>query len=147
MVSMTELSKIHNSPESAARLKKRRAAEWRLKAYGILAIALAGAALVTLMWSVVSKASGAFTESYITLPVYLEADEIDPDGTGDPSIIGRANYGGLTKDALKAAFPFVKSRGDKRAMYDIISGGAAFELRELAMAKPSLVGETPDSHS
>ena len=144
MVSMTELSKIHNSPESAARLKKRRAAEWRLKAYGILAIALAGAALIALMWSVVSKASGAFTESYITLPVYLEAEEIDPDGTGDPSVIGRANYGGLTKDALKAAFPFVKSRGDKRAMYDIISGGAAFELREMAMAKPSVVGQTQD---
>jgi len=144
MVSMTELSKIHNSPESAARLKKRRASEWRLKAYGILAITLAGAALVTLMWSVISKASGAFTESYITLPVYLEADEVDPDGTGDPSIIGRANYGGLTKDALKSAFPFVKSRGDKRAMYDILSGGAAFELRELVMAKPSVVGQTPE---
>ncbi len=144
MVSMTELSKMHNSPESAVRLKKRKASEWRLKAYGILAITLAGAALITLMWSVVSKASGAFTESYITLPVYLEADEIDPDGTNDPSIIGRANYGGLTKDALKAAFPFVKSRGDKRAMYDIISGGAAFELRELAMARPSNIGQTID---
>lgn len=144
MVSMTELSKMHNSSESAARLKKRRAAEWRLKAYGILAIVLAGAALLTLMWSVVSKASGAFTESYITLPVYLETDEIDPDGTGDPSIIGRANYGGLTKDALKAAFPFVKARGDKRAMYDIISGGASFELRELAMAHPANIGQTVD---
>ncbi len=144
MISMTELSKMHNSPESAVRLKKRKAAEWRLKAYGILAITLAGAALMTLMWSVVSKASGAFTESYITLPVYLEADEIDPDGTNDPSIIGRANYGGLTKDALKAAFPFVKSRGDKRAMYDIISGGAAFELRELTMARPSNIGQTID---
>ncbi len=144
MVSMTELSKIHNSPESAARLKKRRAAEWRLKAYGILAIVLAGAALITLMWSVISKASGAFTESYITLPVHLEAEEIDPDGTGDASTIGRANYGGLTKDALKAAFPFVKSRGDKRAMYDIISGGAAFELRALAMTTQSIVGQTPE---
>lgn len=144
MVSMTELSKIHNSPESAARLKKRRAAEWRLKAYGILAIVLAGAALVTLMWSVVSKASGAFTESYITLPIYLEADEIDPDATGDPSVIGRANYGGLTKDALKAVFPFVKARGDKRAMYDVISGGAAFELRELTMEHPANIGQTVD---
>jgi len=144
MVSMTELSKKHNSPESAARLKKRKASEWRLKAYGILAIALAGAALVTLLWSVVSKASGAFTESYITLPVYLEANEIHPDGTADPSIIGRANYGGLTKDALKTAFPFVKSRGDKRVMYDIISGGAAFELRELAMGRPSIIGQTID---
>ncbi|MBL4874190.1 MAG: phosphate ABC transporter permease PstA [Rhodobacteraceae bacterium] len=144
MVNMTELSKMHNSPESAARLKKRKASERRLKAYGILAIALAGAALMTLMWSVVSKASGAFTESYITLPIYLEADEIDPDRTNDPSIIGRANYGGLTKDALKAAFPFVKARGDKRAMYDIISGGAAFELRELAMTRPSNIGQTID---
>jgi len=144
MVSMTELSKMHNSPESAARLKKRKASELRLKAYGILAIALAGAALITLMWSVVTKASGAFTESYITLPIYLEADEIDPDGTNDPSIIGRANYGGLTKDALKAAFPFVTARGDKRAMYDIVSGGAAFELREMTMATPSVIGQTLD---
>ncbi|MHA1127615.1 MAG: DUF3333 domain-containing protein, partial [Alphaproteobacteria bacterium] len=144
MISMTELSKKHNSPESAVRLKKRKASEWRLKAYGILAITLAGAALITLMWSVVSKASGAFTESYITLPIHLDEGEIDPDGTGDPSVFGRANYGGLTKDALKAAFPFVKSRGDKRAMYDIISGGAAFDLRELVMAKPSVVGQTID---
>ncbi len=144
MISMTELSKIHNSPESAARLKKRRAAEWRLKAYGIMAITLAGAALVTLMWSVVGKAAGAFTESYITLPVYLAADEIDPDGTGERAIIGRANFGGVTKDALKDAFPFVKSRGDKRAMYDIISGGAAFELRELTMADPAIIGQTID---
>jgi len=144
MVSMTELSAKHNSPESAARLKKRKAAEWRLKAYGILAITLAGMALVTLMWSVVGKASGAFTESYITLPVTLEAAEVDPDGTDDPSVIGRANFGGVVKDALKAAFPFVKSRGDKRVMYDIISGGAAFELRELAMADPSNIGQTMD---
>ena len=144
MVSMTELSAKHNSPESAARLKKRKAAEWRLKAYGILAITLAGMALVTLMWSVVGKASGAFTESYITLPVTLEAAEVDPDGTDDPSVIGRANFGGIVKDSLKAAFPFVKSRGDKRVMYDIISGGAAFELRELAMADPSNIGQTMD---
>lgn len=144
MVSMTELSKIHNSPESAARLKKRRASEWRLKAYGILAIVLAGAALLVLLWTVVSKSTGAFTESYITLPIYLEAEEIDPDGTNDPSIIGRANYGGLTKDALKAAFPYVKARGDKRAMYDVVSGGAAFELRELAMSAPAKIGQTID---
>ncbi|MHA1127632.1 MAG: phosphate ABC transporter permease PstA [Alphaproteobacteria bacterium] len=144
MVNMTELSKFHNSPESAARLTKRKAAEWRLQAYGIIAITLAGAALITLMWSVVGKASGAFTESYITLPVTLEAAEIDPDSTADPAIIGRANFGGIAKDTLKAAFPFVTARSDKRAMYDIISSGAAFELRERVMQSPDLIGQTVD---
>lgn len=144
MVSMTELSKIHGSPESAARLKKRKAAEWRLKAYGIIAITLAGAALITLLWSVVGKAAGAFTESYITLPIHLAADEIDPDATGDSAIIGRANFGGIVKDSLKASFPFVKARGDKRTMYDIVSVGAAFELRELVMENPILIGQTID---
>ena len=71
--------------------------------------------MVTLMWSVVGKASGGFTKSYITPPVYLEADEIDPDNTGDSSITGRANYDGLTKGALKAAFPFAKSIFDNVA--------------------------------
>lgn len=101
MVSMTELSKIHGSPESAARMKKRHASEWRLKLYGILAISLAGTALLMLLWSVVSKSYGAFSESYITLPITLSVEEIDAEQTGDPSIIGRADFGGLTKDMLK----------------------------------------------
>lgn len=144
MVSMTELSKLHGSPESAARMKKRHAAERRLKLYGILAISLACAALIALLWSVVSKSIGAFSESYITLPVTLSVEDIDPDLTGDPSVIGRANFGGLAKDTLKEAFPFVTARSDKKKMYDIISGGAAFELRELVMENPAVIGQTFD---
>ena len=144
MVSMTELSKIHGSPESAARMKKRHASEWRLKLYGILAISLAGTALLMLLWSVVSKSYGAFSESYITLPITLSVEEIDAEQTGDPSIIGRADFGGLTKDMLKEVFPFVTARGDKREMYDIISGGASFELREYTMENPGIIGQTID---
>ena len=144
MVDMTELSKLHGSAASAKRLKQRKAAQWRLQFYGILAITLAGAALLALLWSIASKASGAFTESYITLPVALEQSKIDPDETRDPDIIGKANWGGVVKDALKAEFPYVKDRKLKRQMYDIVSGGAAFELRELAMQNPALVGQTID---
>ncbi len=144
MVDMTELAKHHGSPESAARMKKRHAAEKRLKAYGIAAILIAGSALVMLLWSVVGKATGALTESYLTLPITLEQAEIDPDNTGDPSTIGRGDFGGLTKDMLKETFPYVSGRTNKRSMYDIVSGGGAFELREMVMADPSLVGQTID---
>lgn len=144
MVDMAELSKLHGSKASAKRLKKRKAAEWRLQAYGILAIALAGAALGALLWSIVGKAGGAFSESYITMPVTLEQSEIDPDASGDPSVIGKANWGGIVKDALKTQFPYVTDRKLKRQMYDVVSAGAAFELREMVMQNPALVGQTFD---
>lgn len=144
MVSMTEIQKMHGSEESAARLKKRKFAQLRLQIYGIIAISLAGAALIALLWSVVGKATGALTESYINLPILLEQAEIDPDETADPSIIGRANYGGLVKDMLKAEFPFVTGRSEKREMYDIISGGAAYELREEIVQNPSMIGREVD---
>jgi len=144
MVNMSDLSRQHGSEASAKRLKKRKAAQWRLQAYGILAITLAGAALLALLWSIAGKASGAFTESYITLPVALEQSKIDPDNTGDPAVIGKANWGGIVKDALKLVFPRVKDRKLKRQLYDLVSGGAAFELGADVIANPELVGQTVD---
>ena len=144
MVDMTALTDMHSGEASRKRIARRRAAETRLKAYGILALFLAGAALVALLSSVVTKAGGALTETYITMPVTLEAAEIDPDGTGDPKIIRRGDFSGLTKDTLKAQFPDAKGRTTRRQLYDLTSSGAAFELGDMVAADPSLVGETID---
>lgn len=142
MVDMTALTDMHSGEASRKRIAKRRAAETRLKAYGILALFLAGAALVALLSSVFTKAGGALTETYLTMPVTLEASEIDPDGTGDPKIIRRADFSGLTKDVLKAQFPNAKGRTTRRQLYDLTSSGAAFELADKVAADPSLVGQT-----
>jgi len=144
MVSMTELSAIHGSEESAQRLAGRRAAETRLKAYGILAICIAGLALVALLWSVVGNASGALTQNFTTLPVTLSAEKIDPDNTRDPKVIAKANFDGLTKDVLKEVFPYVTDRRERRQLYDMVSSGANFELRRHVMANPDLIGQTID---
>ncbi|MGG7565230.1 phosphate ABC transporter permease PstA [Rhodovulum sp. DZ06] len=133
MVDMTDLSAVHGSEASAARLRKRRAAEFRLKAYGIGAIALAGLALFALLGSVVGKATLAMTETSISIPVALPAEEI----ADNPA---RANYDGLVKDALKERFPSLSGRRDRRELYGVVSGGAQFELREAVLADPSLVG-------
>jgi phosphate transport system permease protein len=137
MVDMTALSSHHGSTASDARLRKRRAAETRLKAYGIAAITLAGLALATLMWSVLSKVGPALTETYIRIEVALPAAEI----ADNP---GRANYDGLVKDALKAKFPSLAGRRDRRDLYSVVSGGAQFELREAVLADPSMIGTSVD---
>jgi len=129
---------------TAARLKKRRRAEWRLKAYGIAAISVAGLALIALLSSVVTKAGGALTESYLTLPVVLDPAVIDPQEAKDPKKILRADFGGLTKAALRDEFPWVKARGAKRELYDLVSNGASFELAQKVSDDPSLVGQTLD---
>ncbi|SHE78507.1 phosphate ABC transporter membrane protein 2, PhoT family [Litoreibacter ascidiaceicola] len=144
MVDMTTLSARHGDAASTKRVRKRRAAETRLKAYGIIALSLAAAALVALLGSVFTKAGGALTETYLTMPITLEASEIDPDGTGDPKIIRRADFSGLTKDMLKEQFPNAKGRTTRRELYDLTSSGAAFELADKVAADPSLVGQTID---
>nr|WP_284154693.1 phosphate ABC transporter permease PstA [Algicella marina] len=142
MVDMADLSAHHGSKASADRLKKRKAAQWRLQAYGIAAIFLAGLALATLLSTVLKQASGALSESYVSLEVPLPPEEVDPEGTGDPTEIGRADFGGLVKDALKERFPSATSRSDRRELYDIVSSGATFELRDRVMSDPSLIGGT-----
>ena len=128
-----------------ARTRKRRRAEFRLRAYGIGAISLAALALVALLGSVVFKATGAMRESYITLPVEILAEKIDPSGERDPKAIRTANFGGLTKDLLKATFPQVTARKVKRQLYDLVSSGASFELAERVSGDPSLVGQIIDN--
>ncbi len=144
MVDMTALTNMHSGSEASRRIRKRRRAETRLKAYGILAIFLAAVALIALLSSVIFKATAALTESYVTIPVKLEVAEIDPDVTNDPRIIRRADFSGLTKDALKTRFPDAKGRTTRRELYDLTSSGAAFELAEKVAADPDLIGETID---
>ncbi|SFR49843.1 phosphate ABC transporter permease PstA [Litoreibacter janthinus] len=142
MVDMTALTGGHTGEASTKRVRMRRAAETRLKAYGIIALALAAAALVALLGSVFTKAGGALTETYLTLPITLDAAELDPDGTNDPAIIRRADFSGLSKDMLKEQFPNAKSRSARRDLYDLISAGAAFELADKVSADTSLLGQT-----
>lgn len=138
MVDMTALTALHGSEQTARRVRKRRQAETRLKAYGIFAIGLAAFALIALLGSVFTKAGGALTESYVTLPVDLSSSKIDQDDPSD------GNYTGLMKDTMKEVFPNVKGRTDRRSLYGLISGGSTFELQEFAEANPDKLGQTAD---
>ncbi|MEL6584236.1 MAG: phosphate ABC transporter permease PstA [Pseudomonadota bacterium] len=141
---MTELSKMHGSEAAASRMKKRHLAELRLKAYGMIAIFLAGAALVTLLSSVFSNARFALTETYITTEVFLDPAEIDPQGTNDPEVIGQASYNRIIRDLFREMFPTVTSRSERRELNDLYSNGSVFELRDTVLANPDLVGQTLD---
>ena len=133
---------LHDGEASNRRLRARRSAETRLKIYGILAIFLAGLALITLLSTVVGKAFDALTINSVTLNVPLPADKVDPQNTGDAEVLAKANYNSIYKDLLKEKFPGITARNDRRDLYDVVSGFTPFAIREAVLADPSVVGGT-----
>ncbi len=125
-----------------ASLKRRYAAEKRFKLYGLISIILAVSFLGLLLVSIVSKGYTAFQQTFIQLEIDFAKEEIDPQGTGDPKVLAKANYDGLIKKTLRGMFPEVKSRRDKRKLYRLVSGNAAFDLQDLVVENPSIVGTT-----
>jgi len=130
------------SEAQRALLKKRYAAERRFRRTGAAAVFAALAALVLLLGSVLWQGLPAFFEHRVRLDVVLDADAIDPSGTRDPAALSEANYAGLLKDALVARLPEVSGRGERRKLAALLSSGAAYDLQELVVSDPALIGQT-----
>jgi phosphate transport system permease protein len=131
-----------NSNEAVSRsLKRRYAAERRFKAYGILAIAFAMGMLGLLFTTIVSKAIPAFTQTMINLEITLYPQDIDPKGTREHQDLSSANYRTVIRQAFYDLFPDVTSRRDRRELFDMISPGAVYKIRDMVLANPNLIGE------
>ena len=131
---------LHTSTAAHGRLKARYRSEAKFKYAGMSAVLLAVLFLVLLLWTIVGNAYLAFTYHYVNLPVSLEQSAIDPDQTGDATIIGQANYGVIARDAMKAVVPFAKGRKDRRARNRLLTSDAGIQIREAVLDDPSLIG-------
>ena len=130
--------------ETAARTKKRYAAEARFKAIGLAGVVTALGLLALLLTTIVSQGIGAFWQTTFTLPVKLSAEEIDPEGTRDSKVLAKANYAGLINDSLYEMFPEVEERRAKRALRGLVSKGASIDLYKKVLENPDLIGTTQD---
>jgi phosphate transport system permease protein len=120
---------------SAARRKRRYAAETRLRWYGLAAIGIAIGMLFILMASLVVTGYQSFFQTMIRLPVtasaeYVKADDID-----------NGNFRVIVRDAMLKLVPGVPA-SDQRALIQIISTDAPFAIRNRLAADPSLIGQT-----
>ena len=123
-----------------ASLKKRYAAEKRFKAYGVVAIAASIGFLFILLISIISKGLPAFKQTYVKLDVSLTTDALGVSESPTYQELRSANYTGVVKKAMRDRFPDVKKRGDKKALYQLVSTGAQYELYNRVNEDPSLLG-------
>ena len=125
-----------------ATLKKRYAREKRFRLFGLVSILISLLFLVVLLTDIISKGLPAFQQSYVKVDVTISADRlgITKDSTEDE--LYSASYSRIIKDALTEKFPEVKSRSEKRALNNLVSKSAAYELRDKVINDPSIIGTT-----
>ncbi|WP_136649605.1 phosphate ABC transporter permease PstA [Paracoccus aeridis] len=131
-----------------ARTKRRNAAEARFRAYGVIAIAVAMLALFFLMFTILRDGSGAFWQTYVKIPVAIDAAVVDPKGNRDPSEMDDVltmSYAGVLQDALArwTADNGVEIEGLKDSDYaGVFSNQARAQLRNMVLQNPELVDQT-----
>ncbi|MFO1429339.1 MAG: phosphate ABC transporter permease PstA [Candidatus Competibacteraceae bacterium] len=125
-----------------AGIQRRHAAEKRFKWYGLIALSLGLLTVVLLFADIAVKAWPAFRQTSIRLAIYFDPEILYQDGRQDPQTLATADYSQLWKKALRQDFPEVTERAQLRPLYGLISSGATFQLQEMVMADPSLVGQT-----
>jgi len=119
-----------------AGLARRYRRERRFRLYGVSAIVASLLFLSFLFGSIISKGYSAFQQTYVQLDIYF-----------DPSILSQeslstADYPGVIKQSLRNMFPDAKSRRDKRMLYGLVSSGGAFQIRQMVLDSPEMIGQT-----
>jgi len=123
-------------------LKKRYAREKRFQLYGRMAVLSGFVFLFILLLDIITKAMPAFsvTEILIEVPMDYQTLELSQDVELNEETLASIDYAGLIKKSLRQIFPDVKKRKQKKLLYKLVSGGAEFELRQMLIDNPQLVG-------
>jgi len=141
LIDMTEISAKHTSAETAKRIRARHWAEWRLQAYGIFAIFLAAAALLTLISSIVVKTGTVVYEYYVTVEAQLDdISDRNLERINDPNPRVRPALNSPVQNALIERVPTELSNSEARSLISLLSTDAGLELGALLKQDPSLIG-------
>lgn len=149
-----EMASTTSSSEANFGIRRRRSAETRFKLYGQMAILIAVFFLALLLWSIFSKGVYAFWQTQIKLPVTVTAELVDPDGLrngDDPKAFRDQMYRASGKlkrvvnDAILASTGAnAEEKSEVRFATSLLSRNAAFQLRDIVLANPAMIGATTD---
>lgn len=120
-----------------AGLKRRRRRELLFRLAGILATSVGIAFLLVFFASILSKGSSAFVQTHVKLDIEFSAGLVAPTGEIDFEF---GDFDGIVRNALRAKFPDVSDRRSRRALNQLLSIGAGYQVRDLLQDNPELLG-------
>ncbi|WP_282096440.1 phosphate ABC transporter permease PstA [Epibacterium ulvae] len=133
--------------ELSDRTKKRNAAEKRFRAYGIGAILIGLAMLLVLVTTIISRGTGAYQQTFITLDVELLEKNLDKKGNRNLDDIKKVTTFGYNPLIRSAIADKVEAMGIEHSLKSkdlagVLSKGAVGQLRAYVIANPDQIGKT-----
>lgn len=121
-----------------AGLKRRYRKEMMLRFFG-LAATLVGVAFLAIFFATLGlKGASAFQQTYVALDVEFSEDVLAPGGQLD---LDYADFDGVVRNALREQFPEVRDRRARRELNQLVSIVASYQLKDMLVADPELLGE------
>ena len=133
---------INNTEQVRRSLKKRHRQERRFILMGKLSVMTGFLFLAFLLADISIKAWPAFQQSWIQLDVTFDPQNLGVEAPADEAALKKGNYRGVLKKSLYAMFPDVSARRDKKALFKLISSGAEYQIRDMLLADPEMLGTT-----
>jgi phosphate transport system permease protein len=122
-----------------AGLAKRRRRERLFQLTGMVATTVGIVFLGVFFVDLFAKGTSAFVQTHVQLDLEFDPDVIAPGGEFD---IVYADFDGLVRSALRAEFPEVNGRSERRELYKLVSAGAGYQMQDMIEADPGLLGTT-----
>ncbi|EDZ48014.1 phosphate transport system permease protein 2 [Rhodobacterales bacterium Y4I] len=127
--------------------RKRNAAEARFRGYGIAAITAGLVMLLILVTTIVSKGTGAFQQTFVTLNVELLESKLDKKGERNIEDIKKVTtfgYAPIIKGAMEATVEELGIDTSLKAkdLAGVLSKDVAAQLRDYVIANPDQIGQT-----
>ena len=131
-----ELGADGDKSAAVARRRRRHAADFRLRVYGIVAIASAIGLLGILLTTLIIGGYQAFVQTHIRVDFPISTEYVDP---ADPA---KGNWRAVVRDGLLAMLPGASSPADTRDIPKIVTSNTQFFVRDAVLANPSVIGGT-----
>lgn len=135
-----ELEDWNDAKAADLRLRRRYAVERIFRAAGLLAIAFALSSLFALLGSILYESGAAFTEYSVRLDLDLDPADLDPFGDRSPESLASGNVSAVLRRGLASELPDVTGRSEKRALAELLSVGAQYDLLDFVAAQPDALG-------
>ncbi|MFT5571204.1 MAG: phosphate transport system permease protein [Cryomorphaceae bacterium] len=133
---------MSKSQRVAAQLKKRHRAESRFRWFGRISIGFGIACVLFLFTDIISKGIGAFTQTYVDVSITFDQDILGLTPQSSVQEIKDASFGSFFKKSLRAQYPEITERKQKRELYSLFTSDMPLILRNMVIADPRLMGTT-----
>ncbi|HSG96630.1 MAG TPA: phosphate ABC transporter permease PstA [Woeseiaceae bacterium] len=122
-----------------AGLPRRRRREFMFRMLGMLATTVGVLFLGIFFATLIGEGSSAFKQTVLKLDIEFSEDVLAPGGELD---LEYGDFEGIVRAALREAVPGVSGRSDRRQLYRLVSVGAGYQVRDMIVADPDLLGTT-----